>query len=125
MRFVAEVADEPLHVGDGHAEGGAGLRNHVFLDHDAAEIVRAEFQRDLPDLQTLRDPGTLDVLKIIQVNAAQRLRAQVFMRADGGRFQLGMLGLKRPADEGGEVGRRTAGSGNRGSFRWFAFRFSL
>ena len=104
MRLVAEFLDEPAHVGHGHAESGAGLRHDVLFNHDAAEIVRAEFQRDLPDLQTLRDPRALDVFKIVEVDAAQRLCAQILVGADRRRFQLGVLGLKRPADEGGEVG---------------------
>ena len=74
MRLVAEVFDEPLHVRHGHAEGRARLGDDIFLDHDAAEIVRAVFQRDLPDLQTLRDPRTLDVRKIIEVDPRERLR---------------------------------------------------
>ena len=65
MRFVAEVFDEPLHVGHGHAKGRARLRDDVLLDHDAAEIVRAELERDLPDLQSLRHPGALDVLEVV------------------------------------------------------------
>ena len=104
MRLVTEFLDEPVHVGDGHAERDAGLRNDILLDHDAAEIVRAEFQRDLADFQSLRDPRALDVFKIIQINAAQCLRAQIFVRADGWRFQFRVLGLKRPADERGEMG---------------------
>ncbi len=81
MRLVAEVANEPLHVGDGHAEGRAGLADDVFLNHDAAEVVRAEFQRDLADFLALRHPRALDVGEIIEVNPAQRLRPQIFVRA--------------------------------------------
>ncbi len=65
MRLVAEVADQPVHIRHSHAERRAGLRDDIFLDHDAAQIIRAVFQRDLPDLQALRDPRALDVLKII------------------------------------------------------------
>ena len=104
MRFVAEFLDEPVHIGDRHAEGGAGVRNDIFLNHDAAQIVRAKFQRDLPDFQALRDPRALDIFKIIEIDTAQRLRAQIFVRADGRRFQFGVLGLKRPADKRGEMG---------------------
>ena len=50
-RFVTEIADEPLHVGDAHAERRARLAHHIFLNHDAPQIVRAVFQRNLPDLQ--------------------------------------------------------------------------
>ena len=103
MRLVAEVADEPLHVADGHAEGRAGLRDDVFLNHDAAQIIRAVFQRHLADLQALRDPRALEVLKIIEVNPRERLHPQILVRADGRGAELRVLGLKRPRDERGEV----------------------
>src|SRR6266498_3395872 len=54
--LVAQVADEPLHVGHAHAESGARLADDVFFDHDAAEIIRAKFQRDLADLLPLGHP---------------------------------------------------------------------
>ena len=100
MRLVAQVLDQPVHVRHGHLEGGAGLRHHVFLDHDAAKVVRAKLQRDLADFQALRDPRALDVREVVEVDAAQRLRAQVFVRAHGGRLELGVLRLEGPADEG-------------------------
>src|ERR1035437_3333778 len=102
--LVTKFLDEPVPVAPGHAEGGAGLRHDIFLNHDAAQIVRAKFQRDLPNLQALRDPRALDVFKIIEIDPAQCLGAQILMRANGGGFQLGVFGLKRPADERGEVG---------------------
>src|SRR3954471_12711285 len=43
-RLIAEILDEPLHVGDGHPKGGAGLADDVLLDHNAAQVVRAIFQ---------------------------------------------------------------------------------
>ena len=64
MRFVAEVADEPVHVRHGHVERRARLRDDIFLNHDAAQIVRAIFQSDLTDFQTFRDPRTLDVREV-------------------------------------------------------------
>jgi len=48
MWLVAELLDQPVHVRHGHAEGRAGLRDDVFLDHDAAEIVRAVFNATWP-----------------------------------------------------------------------------
>ena len=103
MRLVADVLDEPLHVGNSHAEGRARLRHDIFLNHDAPEIVRAVFQSDLADFQSLRHPRALDVGEIIQIDSAERLRSQILVRADGGRFQFRVLGLKRPADERGEM----------------------
>src|ERR1051325_2974475 len=102
-RLVAQVADEPLHVGRTHTERGAGLADHVLFDHDAAEIVRAILQRDLSNLRPLGDPGALDVGNVIEVNARQRLGPEVFVGADGGGPEFGVLGLKRPGDERGET----------------------
>ena len=87
--FVAEVLDEPVHVSHGHAEGGARLADDVFLDHDAAEIVRAELEGDVGE--------------IIEVDPAQRLRPQIVVCAHRRRLELRALGLERPADESGEV----------------------
>ncbi len=91
VRLVAEVRDEPAHVGHGHAEGRAGLRDHVLLDHDAAQVVRAELQGDLADLLALRHPRALDAREVVQVDARQRLRAQILVRPDRRRAQLRVL----------------------------------
>src|SRR4051794_32965714 len=49
MRFVTEFCDEPLHVFYAHSESCTGLRDDVFFNHDAAEIVCAILQCDLAD----------------------------------------------------------------------------
>src|SRR5204862_5209370 len=103
VRLVAQVRDQPLHVRHAHAEGRARLRDHVLLNHDAAQIIGAVLQRDLANVRTLRHPGTLDVRDVVQVNPAQRLGPQIFMRADRRRFQLRVLGLKRPGNGRGEA----------------------
>ena len=53
----------------------------------------------------MRDPGTLDVLDIVQENSGERLRPQIF-RHTGGIVDLehGVLRLKRPANERREAG---------------------
>ena len=68
-RLIAEILNEPLHVRHTHAESGAGLADHILLDHNAAQVIRAKLQRDLADFLALRDPRTLDVRNIVQVNA--------------------------------------------------------
>src|ERR1700722_18684198 len=56
LRLVTEVGDEAPHVRHAHAKRGARLAHHVFLNHDAAQIVRTVLERDLPDFLPLRDP---------------------------------------------------------------------
>ena len=102
MRFVANVFDEPFHIVNVHAKTRAGPADDVLLNHDAAEIVRAKLERNLADFLSLRHPRTLDARKIIEINPAQCLCPQIFMRANRRRLQLRVLGLKRPADECGE-----------------------
>src|SRR5205085_12070771 len=67
-RFVAEVFDQPLHVGDAHMKNRSCLRNHVLLDHDAPQVIRAVFERHLADVQSLRHPRALNVRDVIQIN---------------------------------------------------------
>ena len=99
VRLVAEIGDQSLHVGHGHAESRACLRNDVLFDHDAPEIIGAALERHLADLLALCHPGTLDVSDIVEVNARQRLRAQIFVRPYGRGAQFRVLRLKGPADE--------------------------
>src|ERR1051325_2562977 len=72
-RLVTQVDDEALHVRHAHAKSSASLRDNIFFNHDAAEIVCAVLQRDLPNLLSLRDPRALNVWDVIQVNSCQRL----------------------------------------------------
>ena len=57
----------------------------------------------LKNLQTLRDPGALDVFKVVEIDAAQCLHPQIFRRAHGRRTELSVFRLKRPRDERGEI----------------------
>src|SRR6266566_2737475 len=104
-RLVAEVLDEPLHVRHAHAESRAGLRDNVLLNHNAAQIIRAELKRDLADVQALGDPRALNIRNVLQVNPAERLHPQILVCADRRRFESGVLRLKGPGDERGEAGR--------------------
>src|SRR5206468_2179604 len=103
--LIAEVANEPAHIGDAHAKSGAGLRDDVLLDHDATQIIGTEFERDLADLLSLSHPRALDARDIIEVNSRECLGPQIFMSSNGWRPQLRMLGLEGPADERGETGQ--------------------
>lgn len=97
--FVTEVANQSVHVGDAHSVFGAGFGDDVFFYHDAAEVVCAEFQCDLPDLGPLRDPRALNILEIVEVNPAERLSAEVFVRTGRRQLQARVCGLESPANE--------------------------
>src|SRR5881628_125835 len=101
-RFVAEVLDEPLHVRHRHAEGRPRLRHDILLDHDTAQIIRAVLESDLANILTLRDPGTLHIGNVVEVNPAQRLGPQILVCADSWRLELRVLRLKSPRDESSE-----------------------
>lgn len=103
MGFVAGFTDEPFDVPGVEAEGGAGAGDDVFFHHDAAEIIGAELEGDLADFRTLGDPRALDVFEVVEKDPGDRLHAEVFGCGDGFRTKLGILGLERPADEGGEA----------------------
>src|SRR5438552_15109571 len=51
-----------------------GGGDDVLLDHHRTEVVGAEVERDLADLHSLGDPGGLDVVDVVEVDAADRLR---------------------------------------------------
>src|SRR5207237_4470036 len=88
MWFVAEIADQSLHVSNAHAEGRPGLADDIFFNHDTAQVVGPVFERNLTNLLPLSNPRTLDVLDVIQIDAAQGLHPQVFMRANRRSTQL-------------------------------------
>ena len=50
----------------------AGGAHHVFLDHDAADVVSAEAQPDLAGLQPRGDPRRLNIQNIFQIQARKR-----------------------------------------------------
>ena len=79
-RPLARRADEAAEVVDRGAVRRAGGRDDVLLDHDRAQVVGAEVQRDLADLQALRDPRRLDVVDVVEVDPRDRLRQQVVER---------------------------------------------
>ena len=81
---------------------GAGLADDVFLQHHAPHVVSAEAEPELADLESLRDPGRLDVDHVVEEDSRNRERLQ---EVDGRCFILdppaesGVLRLERPRDE--------------------------
>ncbi len=82
----------------------AGGEDDVFFDEDTADVVGAELQTDLANFDSGREPAGLDVIHVIEVQAADGQRFQVI---HGGGFldffsERGILRGKHPGDEGRE-----------------------
>src|SRR5689334_5962419 len=82
--LVAHVAARRLEAGvmnpllDGlrtDTERRPSTRYDVLLEHHAAEIVRAEAERDLTDRRALRDPRSAHVIDVVEHEPRDRLRA--------------------------------------------------
>src|SRR5688572_5906191 len=101
-------ADRPHEVVRARPVRRPGGRDDVLLDHHGAHVVGAEPERDLADLHPLRDPARLDVVDVVEVDAADRLRQQVVERGREVAHLVGQaraVGLERPGDEGAEAAR--------------------
>src|SRR5229473_6261475 len=83
----------------------AGGEDDVFFDEDATDVVGAELQTDLADFNSGRKPAGLDVVDVVEVEAADGQRFQII---DGSGFlhffsKRGIFGGKHPRNEGGET----------------------
>jgi hypothetical protein len=82
--------------------------DYVFFQHHAADIVAAEAQAHLADLQALRNPARLHIEEIRKKEAGDGEDFEVF---DGGGFvpvaaaEGGVVRLEAPGDESGEASR--------------------
>ena len=78
--------------------------DHVFLDQDAAHVVGAELQAHLANLDSRREPARLDVVDVVEIQAADGQRLQVI---EGGGFrnflaQRRIFRRENPGNERGE-----------------------
>ena len=80
----------------------------VLFDHDAAEVVGAAVEPVAADVDSLRQPGDLNVRNVVEIEPADREPAQILV----GREAVGNLAadrrvvrLQRPRDEGDEAAR--------------------
>src|SRR5258705_13385125 len=79
--------------------------HHVFLNQNAADVVGAKLQANLANLDARREPARLDVIDVVEIQAADRERLQII---DGGGF-LHLLAERRifrrenPRDESREA----------------------
>src|SRR5437762_13896221 len=51
--------------------------DNIFFDQDAADVVRAELQADLADFDPGREPARLDVIDVVEIEAADGQSFQV------------------------------------------------
>src|ERR1700738_4987483 len=106
-RCEPSVADQALHLLGRCAVGGVGGGDDVLLDHQGAEVVASEPQRDLPDLHSHRHPTRLKIRNVVEDDACESDRAQIL----GGaclwlaRHRRRVLGLEWPAYECRESAR--------------------
>src|SRR5580693_4876216 len=78
---VAGILNDAAEFAFIRAVAYAGGEDHVFLNQDAAYIVGAELQTQLADLDSRRKPARLDVIDVVEVEAADGQGLQVI---DGG-----------------------------------------
>ena len=60
--------------------GGVRGRDDVLFDHQRAEVVASEPQRDLADLHSHRHPAGLKIRNVVEHDARERDSAQIFGR---------------------------------------------
>ena len=63
----AGVRDDAAKLGFVGAVADAGGINYVFFDQDAADIIRAELQTHLANLDSRREPARLDVVDVVEI----------------------------------------------------------
>ena len=100
----AGVGDDAAEFAFVGAVADAGGVDDIFFDQDAADVVGAELQSDLTDFDAGREPARLNVIDVVEIEAADGERFQII---DGGCFldffsEGGVVGGENPRDERGE-----------------------
>src|SRR5437879_2238300 len=55
----------------------AGREDDVFFDQNAADVVSSKLQTNLADFDSRREPARLNVVDVVEVQAADRQRFQI------------------------------------------------
>src|ERR1019366_9960013 len=74
---VSGVGNDAAQLGFVGAVGHACREDDIFLDQNASDIVGAELQTDLADLDSLREPARLDVIDVVEIEPADGERLQI------------------------------------------------
>ena len=96
---VAGIADQPLHLRDGHGECAACGGDHILLHHRTAKIIGPVMERLLRQCYAMRRPGRTQIIEIIQHQPCYCHHAQVLLALDSLPAQLCIIWLVAPADE--------------------------
>src|SRR5258705_5658652 len=83
----------------------AGGEDYVFFDQDAADVIGAELQSDLTDFDSGGEPAGLDVIDVVEIEAADGERFQIVDRGGFLHFfaERGVFRGEHPGDEGGKA----------------------
>src|SRR4030043_174431 len=80
-RLKSSFADLPSHFGFVHMEARPGCLDDILFKHGAAEIVDSVLQGEPRHGSSLGDPGSLDVVDIIEQDAGECDHPEVFVAA--------------------------------------------
>lgn len=64
--LVSCIRNHFLDIFYSYVERSAVLANHVFLDHQAAEVICPVIKTQLSNVLPLSDPGNLEIIDIVQ-----------------------------------------------------------
>ena len=77
-RDKAELADRFADLTQREVVDRARFGDDILFDHQAPHVVRAEGERELPDLQSLGHPARLDVGDVVEIKPRDCLSLEVF-----------------------------------------------
>src|SRR5204863_2276322 len=73
-RAKAQLFNRGANLVEREVMDGAGFRDDVLFDHQAAHVVGAEEEGQLANLQPLSDPARLNVRNVVKIEPAHGLR---------------------------------------------------
>ena len=100
MGLKSHLADQALHLIQGHRVVSSRGGHHVFFQHDASKIIGAVLQAQLTDFLPRCDPGGLKVRQaMVQDDTGQGQGLQVFLSAGAFKSLALVTRLVEPRDE--------------------------
>src|SRR5580698_3511954 len=105
-RLESRIANDAAQLFFRSAIRGSCCLYDIFFEHDGADIVAAEAQAQLQNLQSLRDPARLHILDIGKIEARDGQDFQIFdccSLIPSAAAERRIVRLKAPGDECGEA----------------------